>query len=101
MHELQSKFAEAKQAHERSVLRRQINALDRRIDRLVYDLYGLGDDEIRTVEEATKSPAPLQGLIKRHPKPRDCAPGYIPPAPLGLPEQSTRCIPAGPLGLPK
>ena len=26
----------------------------RRIDRLVYDLYGLTDDEIRIVEESTK-----------------------------------------------
>ena len=34
-----------------------IDATDRRIDQLVYDLYGLTDDEIRIVEEATESSA--------------------------------------------
>ena len=33
--------------------RREIEATDRRIDQLVYELYGLGDAEIRVVEEAT------------------------------------------------
>jgi len=33
-------------------LRRQIDATDRQIDQLVYELYGLTDDEIRIVEEA-------------------------------------------------
>ncbi len=32
---------------------RQIEATDREIDRLVYELYGLSDEEIRVVEEAT------------------------------------------------
>ena len=32
---------------------RQIEATDREIDRLVYELYGLSDEEIRIVEEAT------------------------------------------------
>ena len=32
---------------------RQIDATDRQIDQLVYELYGLTDDEIRIVEEAT------------------------------------------------
>jgi len=31
-------------------LRRQIDATDRQIDRLVYELYGLTDEEIRIVE---------------------------------------------------
>ena len=30
-----------------------INTMHAQIDRLVYDLYGLSDDEIRIVEEAT------------------------------------------------
>ena len=34
-------------------LQRQIDAADREIDRLVYDLYGLTEKEIRIVEEAT------------------------------------------------
>ena len=36
---------------EASGARLQIGATDRRIDRLVYELYGLTDDEIRIVEE--------------------------------------------------
>ena len=30
-------------------------ATDCRIDRLVYDLYGLTDDDIRIIEEATRT----------------------------------------------
>lgn len=43
----------AKTGHERNALLRQIEATDREIDRLVYALYGLSDDEIRIVEDAT------------------------------------------------
>ncbi|KKQ76301.1 MAG: putative DNA methylase, partial [Candidatus Daviesbacteria bacterium GW2011_GWF2_38_6] len=32
-------------------LKRQIDAADRRINRLVYDLYNLTDEEIRIVEK--------------------------------------------------
>jgi hypothetical protein len=35
-------------------IRRQIDATDRRIDRLVYALYGLTDEEIAVVEAATQ-----------------------------------------------
>jgi hypothetical protein len=45
----------AKTDHERTVLERQIDATDREIDQLVYELYGLTDDEIKIVEEATGS----------------------------------------------
>jgi hypothetical protein len=37
----------------REQLQREINATDRQIDQLVYQLYGLTEDEIRIVEEAT------------------------------------------------
>jgi hypothetical protein len=40
---------------QRTVIERQIEATDRGIDRLVYELYGLTDDEITVVEEATAS----------------------------------------------
>jgi len=43
----------ANTSHEKSVLGRQISAVDRQIDQLVYELYGLTDEEIRIVEEAT------------------------------------------------
>ena len=36
--------------HEKEVLQRQIDATDREIDALVYELYGLTDEEIRAVE---------------------------------------------------
>jgi len=36
------------------VIRRQIDATDRQIDRLVYELYELSDDEIRLVQEPSK-----------------------------------------------
>ena len=38
---------------EEHLLRRQIGAIDRQIDELVYELYGLTDEEIRIAEEAT------------------------------------------------
>ena len=39
-------------AHERTVIERQIEATDREIDRLVYELYGLTNKEIAIVEGA-------------------------------------------------
>jgi hypothetical protein len=43
----------AKTGQARTALQRQIDATDRHIDRLVYDLYGLTDEEIAIVEDAT------------------------------------------------
>ena len=37
--------------HEKSLIQRQIDTTGKQIDRLVYELYGLTDDEIRIVEE--------------------------------------------------
>jgi len=42
-----------KTTHERTAIARQIEATDREIDNLVYELYGLSDEEICIVEEAT------------------------------------------------
>ncbi len=39
--------------HEQAAGSRQLAATDQEIDQLVYELYGLTDDEIRIVEEAT------------------------------------------------
>jgi hypothetical protein len=44
----------AKTAHHKTISQRQIDATDRQIDRLVYDLYDLTDEEIMIVEEQTK-----------------------------------------------
>ena len=39
---------------DKTAIQRQIDATDRQIDQLVYELYGLTDEEIRIVEEATQ-----------------------------------------------
>jgi hypothetical protein len=52
MLELHRQLAAAKTGHEKTAIQRQIDAADRQIDRLVYELYGLTDEEIRIVEEA-------------------------------------------------
>jgi hypothetical protein len=48
---LHRQLAAARTDHEQTNLKRQIDATDRRIDRLVYDLYNLTEDEIRIVEK--------------------------------------------------
>ena len=40
--------------HEKSLIQRQIKETDRQIDQLVYELYGLTDEEIKIVEEASQ-----------------------------------------------
>lgn len=44
-----------KSPHEQSLLQGQIDATDRQIDQLVYDVYGLMAEEIRILEEATEN----------------------------------------------
>ena len=51
---LQKQLLMSKTAHEKTALQRQIDATDRQIDQLVYELYGLTDEEIRIVEESTR-----------------------------------------------
>jgi hypothetical protein len=51
---LHKQLAEAKSAAQKEIIQRQINATDAEIDRLVYELYGLTDDEIKIVEGGTK-----------------------------------------------
>ena len=48
--DLHRQLAPAKTPAERTRLQRQIAATDQRIDRLVYDLYGLTPEEIKIVE---------------------------------------------------
>ncbi|WP_214041657.1 Eco57I restriction-modification methylase domain-containing protein [Methanoculleus sp.] len=50
MLDLNKRLAAAKAPHEREVLAGMIDATDREIDRLVYELYGLTEDEIAVVE---------------------------------------------------
>jgi hypothetical protein len=51
---LYKQLAEAKSAAQKEIIQRQINTTDAEIDRLVYELYGLTDAEIKIVEEGTK-----------------------------------------------
>ena len=52
MIELQIKFASAKTPTERTAIERQIQATDAQIDQLVYQLYGLTEEEIKIVEQS-------------------------------------------------
>ena len=47
---LHKRRAAARTPHEQTVLQAQIDATDRQIDRLVYELYGLTQEEVRIVE---------------------------------------------------
>lgn len=51
---LHQQLAAAKMAQDRTLIQRQIDATDRQIDRLVYELYELTDEEIKIVEGAAK-----------------------------------------------
>jgi hypothetical protein len=53
MLDLHQRLAEVKTEHEKTALRRQIDATDRQIDQLVYELYSLTPEEIRLVEQST------------------------------------------------
>jgi len=50
MLDLNKRLAAAKAPHEKEVLAGMIDATDRQIDRLVYELYGLAEDEVAIVE---------------------------------------------------
>jgi len=52
MLDLHKRLAKAKAPDDKTKLQRQIDATDREIDRLVYDLYGLTEEEIGIVEGA-------------------------------------------------
>ncbi len=47
---LHEQLAKARTGHEQTLLQRQIEATDKQIDKLVYELYGLTEDEIKIVE---------------------------------------------------
>ena len=48
------RLAETKAGHEKTLFQRQIEATYKQIDRLVYELYGLTEDEIAIVEDAAR-----------------------------------------------
>ncbi len=53
MLELHKQLTSAKTDHDKTVIQRQINATDQQIDQLVYELYGLTEDEIKIVAEVS------------------------------------------------
>ena len=53
---LNKQLQTAKTDHEKTSLQRQIDVTDKQIDLLVYELYGLTEDEIRIVEGQKKIP---------------------------------------------
>ncbi|MBN1761598.1 MAG: hypothetical protein JW878_00775 [Methanomicrobia archaeon] len=52
MLELQKKYHEARIERDKELFERQIKSVDVQIDRLVYELYGLTEEEIKIVEQA-------------------------------------------------
>ena len=50
MFELQKKYHDAKMERDKELYERQIKIVDVQIDRLVYDSYGLTDEEVKVVE---------------------------------------------------
>lgn len=50
---LHKQLADVKTGHEQTLLQRQIDATDKQIDKLVYELYGLTEEEIKIVEGGT------------------------------------------------
>jgi hypothetical protein len=50
MHELQKKHHETRMERDKELYERQIKVVDTQIDRLVYDLYGLTEGEVKVVE---------------------------------------------------
>jgi hypothetical protein len=47
---LHKQLPEVKTSHEQTLIQRQIDATDRQIDKLVYELYSLTEEEIAIVE---------------------------------------------------
>jgi hypothetical protein len=51
---MHKQLAEAKSDAQKAIIQRQIDSTDKAIDQLVYELYCLTEDEIKTVEGETK-----------------------------------------------
>jgi hypothetical protein len=54
MLELHKRLAAVESEHDRALIQRQVEATDREIDRLVYNLYGLTEEEIKIIEEPAR-----------------------------------------------
>ena len=65
MLELQNKYHEERMGRDKELYERQIKIVDTQIDRLVYDLYGLTEEEIKVVEGAFKMSALREKIFER------------------------------------
>ena len=54
MLELQTKYNDARMERDKDLYERQIKIVDAQIDRLVYDLYGLTEEEVKVVGEGSR-----------------------------------------------
>jgi hypothetical protein len=54
MLEFQKKYQESGMDRDKELYERQIKIIDARIDRRIYELYGLTEEEIRVVDGVTK-----------------------------------------------
>ena len=54
MHRLHADMAAARTPHDRDALERRVQAVDRKLDRLVYKLYELDEEEVALVEQHTE-----------------------------------------------
>ncbi len=50
MLKLNQRLAQAQTPQDKTMLKRQLETTDRQIDKLVYEFYGLTDEEIKIVE---------------------------------------------------
>ncbi len=50
---MHKQLTSAKTDHDKTVIQRQIDATDRQIDQLVYERYGLTEEEIQIIEEGS------------------------------------------------
>ena len=50
--DLNHQLGNAKAEHDKTFIKREIEATDNRIDMLVYELYGLSEEEIKMIEQA-------------------------------------------------
>ena len=49
---MQKKYPNAKTENEKKMFKKQIDILDNHIDQLVYELYGLTEEEIKIIEDS-------------------------------------------------
>jgi hypothetical protein len=104
--DLHQRLTDAKTPSDKDSLQRQIDATDQEIDRLVYDLYGLTEDEIKIVEAASVASAAKvkeNGNHETETQPADrSGSGRSTPATLAQPAQYARegggGAPEGPAG---